>query len=61
MKIYENHRGEHSKSQKTSKYLNYRIKKYQLFSNSSVSQLSMAAYCDAELFHGTGMRGKGGV
>ena len=24
-------------------------------------QLSMAAYYDAELFHGTGMRGKGGV
>ena len=65
MKIYENPRGEHSKLQKkfevSELYGRYsRIKKYQIFSNSSISQLSMTAYCDAKLFHGMEMRGKGG-
>ena len=66
MKIYENRKGEHGTSQKISKDLHYvdntyELKPYQIFSNSSVSQLSMAVVCDVEYFHGVGMWGKGGV
>ena len=38
----------------------FELKTYQFFSNSSASQLSMAAVFDIELFHGAGIRGKGG-
>lgn len=66
MKIYENLRDENDTLQKISNDLNYfdnilELKTYQIFCNSSVSQLSLAIVWDVQLFHGAVLQGKGGV